>query len=238
MSKDTHKVSKAFILRINNPISIEYAQGAADSCDAVGLKWQYFDGYSHMTGRDAWTLTGVKIPWPSPPGGPTFLMNPTMANKAECTSAGHGAMWKRIADGPDEAVIILEHDAIMLHPLDLEVPDGKIAVLGYKLAKPERYDHEAAGPTQAWLPIDGHEGAHAYAITKKTAQMMVDEIEEAGPLGCIDNAYFIRRQRRTRFPLVLASPNAALGWLRESTIWSESAHVNYEFIDSFKRFYK
>ena len=239
MSKDTHKVSKAFILRINDPISIEYAQNAADSCDAVGLEWSYFDGYSHMTGVDAWHLTGIDVPWPKPPTSePTFLMYPTPENKANCASAGHGAIWKRIADGPDDAVIVLEHDALMLHPLELEVPDYKIAVLGYKVAKPERYDHESAGPTEAWLPIDGHEGAHAYAITKTTAQFLVKEIEEQGPLGAVDNAYFIRRQRRTAIPLVLASPNSALGWLRESTIWSESAHVNYEFIDSFKRFYK
>jgi len=119
MSRHTHKVSKAFILRINDPISIEYAQNAADSCDDVGLKWSYFDGYSHMSGVDAWHLTGIDIPWPKPPSGPNFILHPTPENKANCASAGHGAIWKRIADGPDDAAIVLEHDIKLLSPLGM-----------------------------------------------------------------------------------------------------------------------
>jgi len=240
MSNNTHKVSKAFILRINEPKSIEYAQGAAESCDKVGLAWSYFDGYSHMTGRDAWSLTGVKMRWPVlEPHEPTFLLNPLPGHKAECASAGHGAIWKRIAQGPDEAAIILEHDAIMLHPLELEVPDYKIAVLGYKVPDPEKYNHVKAGNAKEWLSINGHEGAHAYAITKKTAQFLVDEIEDVGLLGCIDNAYFLRHQRKCQLPLVLANPNVALGYIRDSTIWNEgSSTLNYDFIRSFKENYK
>lgn len=239
MMGNTHRVSKAFILRINDPKSIEYAQCAADSCDAVGLDWKYFDGYSHMSGKDAWSLTGIEMRWPTvEPVTPHFIYEPPEHCKAECASAGHAAIWKKIVDGPDECVIILEHDAIMLHPLDIEVPDYKIAVLGYKIKNPERYDHESAGPTTEWVNIDGHEGAHAYALTKTTAQFLLDEIDQSGILGQIDNAYFIRRQRRTQIPLVLASPTSALGWLRESTIWAESSTANYRFIDSFDRFYK
>jgi len=34
------------------------------------------------------------------------------------------------------------------------------------------------------------------------------------------------------------SPTPAIGYLRESTIWNKSAHVNYQFIPSFAKYYK
>ena len=75
-------------------------------------------------------------------------------------------------------------------------------------------------------------------MTKRTAQNLVWEIEEKGILGAVDNAYFIRGQRRTSIPLAIMSPTPAVGYLRKSTIWSESAHVNYKFIESFAKYYK
>ena len=35
-------VTKAYILKIDSPISNEYAKVCADSCDNVGLPWTYF----------------------------------------------------------------------------------------------------------------------------------------------------------------------------------------------------
>lgn len=75
-------------------------------------------------------------------------------------------------------------------------------------------------------------------MTKRTAQFLVHEIEQRGVLGAVDSAYFIRGQRRTQVPLVLVSPTPAIGWLRESTIWNESAARNYKFISSFEKNYK
>lgn len=227
--------TKAYILKINTPISEEYAKICADSCDAVGLKWEYFQGYQNMTGRAAWCLTGIRMNFYEPV---QYLPQPGPAQKANACSAGHGAIWKRIAEGPDEAAILLEHDAIMLQPCNIDIPDNVIAVLGYKVQDPKRYDHIKAGPPKELIDIDGHEGAHAYAMTKKTAQFLVKEIETKGILGAVDNSYFIRNQRRTEIPLKMVSPTPALGWLRESTIWGSSAHRNYEFIPSFKENYK
>jgi len=234
------KATKAYILRIKNPISIEYAKIAAESCDKVGLEWQYFDGYSNMTGLSAWKKTGLetKMVIPDVPG-PSYIEDPPVITKAECCSAGHAAIWKKIAEGKEDAAIVLEHDAIMLHSMaDIDIPDMAICPLGYKMANPYSYRHEQAGPTKTWVDIDGHEGAHAYALTKRSAQFLVGEIKNKGPFGLVDNMYFIRRQRRTALPLKLANPVAALGWLRESTIWEKTAHSNYEFIASFKQHYK
>jgi hypothetical protein len=226
---------KAYILRIETDLSKEYAKVCADSCDRVGLDWEYHKGYQNMTGKAGWCNSGIKMKFYEPI---KYLPNPTPAQKANACSAGHGAIWKRIATGSDAVGIVLEHDALMLHYPDIEIPDGVIVVLGYKIADPENYDHVTAGPPTELLPIDGHEGAHAYAMTKRTAQFLVHEIESRGVLGAVDNAYFIRGQRRTQVPLALANPTPALGWLRESTIWADSAHVNYKFTSSFEKNYK
>ena len=88
------------------------------------------------------------------------------------------------------------------------------------------------------IPLRGHEGAHAYAMTRKTAKFLLNEIEQKGIRSAVDNDYFIKGQRRTSAPLCIASPTPAIGWLRESTIWGGSANRNYEFIPSFQKNYK
>jgi len=234
------KATKAIILKHSHPKSEEYASTCAKSCDDVGLPWSYYHGYTNMTGKDAWGNTGIPMKF-------TYNVIPKWINesdmleahKANCASAGHAGIWNQIAQGPDEAVIVLEHDALMLHPLELDIPENRIAVLGYKVTDPTKYDHVHAGPTEHWADIKGHEGAHAYAITKTTAKSLVAEIESFGVLGAVDNAYFIRGQRRTVVPLVLSNPISAICWLRESTIWKDgSAARNYTFVSSFERNYR
>jgi hypothetical protein len=171
--------SKAYILKIDTPISNEYADICAKSCDKVGIRWAFFQGFQGMKGQEAWLKTGIKMKFNRASGKDPN----TDGERAECCSAGHGAIWKAIAEGPDEAAIILEHDAIMLHPMNLDIPDGAIIALGYKLTSPSRYNHIKAGPPKELINISGHEGAHAYAITRNTARMMIDEIEERGILS-------------------------------------------------------
>ena len=126
----------------------------------------------------------------------------------------------------------------MLPTITINIPDNEIVTLGYKLQDPSRYDSTSAGPPTELIKIAGHEGAHAYAMTKKTAQILIDELIEKGVRSAVDNDYFILNQRRTVVPLSIASPTPAMGWLRKSTIWTDSAARNYNFIPSFQRFYK
>lgn len=226
---------KAYILRIDDPTSRSYSKTCSDSCNDVGLNWEYFEGYQNMTGRMAFAKTGIQN-LPTEPY--QHVVNPSSGHKAMCCTAGHFHIWKKIAEGTDDVGVVLEHDALMLHPLTINIPDNKIVVLGYKLSNPERYDSVKAGAPIELIDIDGHEGAHAYAITKKTAQFLIDEIERQGIKSAVDNDYFIRAQRRTAVPLAIASPTPAIGWLRKSTIWVSSANVNYQFIHSFQKNYK
>ena len=227
--------TKAYILKIDTPVSNAYAKVCADSCNKVGLKWEYFKGYQNQTGRSAFGQTGIKN-LPSEPY--TYLERPNSSQKAMACTAGHFAIWKKIAEGPDNAAVVLEHDAIMLQPITINIPENRIVVLGYKLPDPSKYDHIKAGPPTELIDITGHEGAHAYAMTKTTAKFLIAEIESKGIRSAVDNDYFIRGQRRTAIPLAIASPTPAMGWLRESTIWGGSAYRNYEFIPSFQKNYK
>lgn len=225
---------KAYILKIDTPISIDYAKVCADSCDKVGLKWEYFQGYQNMTGAMAFKKTGIKSLVQE---DYSYVANPSNGHKAMCCTAGHFSIWKKIANGPDDIGVVLEHDAIMLQPLG-NIPENRMVVLGYKLEDPSRYNHVAAGPPTEYLDILGHEGAHAYAMTKNTAKTLIKELEERGNHSAVDNDYFILRQRRTSVPLTIASPTPAMGWLRESTIWGKSASRNYGFIPAFQKYYK
>jgi hypothetical protein len=126
-----------------------------------------------------------------------------------------------------------------LHRVNVEIPENMIVVLGYKLENPKKYDHHAAGPPFQIIDVigGGHEGSHAYAITPKTAQSLIDEVISLGCSGAIDNQYFLK-SRRSKIPIKIMSPTPAIGWIRDSTIQSKSSTRNYEFIPSFKQHLK
>jgi len=226
---------KAYILKIDTQTSNEYAKVCSDSCNNIGLDWEYFNGFQNMSGKMAFNTLNI-------PGLPvetySHIDNPSTGHKAMCATAGHFAIWQKIAKSDHDVGIVLEHDAVMLQPVTIQIPENTIVVLGYKVKDKDRYDHKSAGVPNDLIRIDGHEGAHAYAITKRTAKFLLNELSIQGVHSAIDNDYFTRRQRRTAMPLTIASPTPAIGWLRESTIWQESSHTNYEFIPSFHKYYK
>lgn len=234
------KPSVAYILKTNNNISDTYARQAADSCNSVGLYWEYFVGYDHLPGGEAWSNTGIQnANWNESHIDDVQKRekNQSTINGAACCSAGHAAIWKKVAEGKHDSVVILEHDAVMLHRIEVDVPDNFIVALGYRVANISDYDYKSAGAPTKITNIVCHKGSHAYAITKKTAQSLVKEIENKGILGVIDNAYFLRT-RTTDMPIAIMDPTPAAGLVRESTIQSRSVLFNELFIDSFQKHYK
>lgn len=222
---------KAYILKTQNILSTEYAKTCSDSCDKNNIEWEYVEWYDDKTkAAEAWQSIGIPI------GGKDYKAK---NGKAQNATSGHAMIWKKIRDSGKPG-IVLEHDAIMLHPIDLEIPNNMIVVLGYKLQNPQEYDHIAAGPPLDIIDIHekGHEGAHAYVITSETANILLKEIEDRGIPGAIDNTHFLKsRAKHTKVPIKIMSPTPALGWLRESTIWGKSATRNYAFIPSFRDHY-
>ena len=208
---------RAYILRINTDLSREYAKCAAESCERVGLAWEYFEGY---TEKDS-ILSKL----------PVKSENKIRVNgKGGACTASHIHIWHKIANS-DQCSIVLEHDAIMLHKPNIEIPDNVLVALGYKVTDPENYDHEKAGPTTSIQPRKHHGGAHAYALTPNTAKKLINNLEKNGLKSLVDNYYFLRQKsvRRTEdgVSLGIADPICAVGWVRQSTIWAKSAVDNY-----------
>lgn len=222
------KIVKAYILSIDNELSREYTKTAIESCERIGLPYEIFEGFYRVSPSTAWNSIGLTR---------NFDGIRAQRDAAQLCTAGHIAIWKRISEN-NECAAILEHDAIMLHAPTVDIPDNQIVVLGYKTDRPERYDHMKAGPPTHLSSINGHEGAHAYAITSNTAKTLIHEIEEFGIRGAIDNTHFLRRQRSTKVPLSIMVPTPAIGWLRESTIWGMAANRNYELAPEVAKHWK
>lgn len=222
------KANKAYILMIDTELSREYSKCAAESCDKVGLEWEYFLGYREKDDINS------RLPVKSPAGI-------KLRGKGGACTAGHIHIWHEISKS-DSPAIILEHDAIMLHNPKIDIPDGVIVVLGYKVRDPENYDYKKAGPPKAIQSRKRHGGAHAYALTPETAKTLIKNIEKDGLNNMIDNHFFLRQGSSKRYsdkvPLSITDPICALGWLRKSTIWNKAAVDNYRpILNSFTENY-
>ena len=132
---------------------------------------------------------------------------------------------------------------MLFYKPNINIPKNKIVALGYKSPDLYIYDYKKAGPPKTTTPVERHSGAHAYALHWKTAENLLDELEQQGITEAVDNRYFMREKTRfanhpekiSSIPLHIMDPTPALGWLRKSTIWGESANWNYELIDSYKQ---
>ena len=222
------KPTKVYIIRIDTPTSKEYAKVCADSCDKVGMKWEYYDGYMPTSlehQNEIWSNFVFPIKWAA-----------RLPNGAAGCTMSHAALWKKIADEKDCA-IILEHDAIMLQPCNIDIPDDRLVSMGYKYYNAHKYDYETAGAPKQVVDVDHNHGSHAYAVTHIMAQTLVDELIEHGIRNAIDNVHFLPMRRQfTKTKMAIVDPICALGWLRDSTIWGKSATENNvrEMLKSFK----
>lgn len=221
----SNKATKAYIIRLsNNPKSVEYAKHTADSCDKLGINWEYFEGYDHLSISELVIKSGLKV-W-------DYSLD--MSDGAASASFSHFKLWEKIKNNK-EVAIVLEHDALMLHTLDLDVPDNTILNLGYKVSNYQAYDFNKAGTPKNIVNIDRHAGAHAYAITYKTAEFLLKEIEKIGFHYSIDAAYFLppRQIAASSIKLTITDPVCAIAWLRKSTIDDVSSNFNFKMINSF-----
>lgn len=219
------KPTKAYIIVIDDLKSIQYGALCAKTCKDAGVEYEIVQGIQNKTVEEAFATVD-----------PNYRVHQlSMDPKAACATATHYMLWHKIAQNR-ECAIILEHDAILYHKVDIDIPHDMIVALGYKYKNPKQYDHQKAGPSTKIVPIGMHSGAHAYAITHITAMKLIDEIENIGVCVAIDNWCFMRNfpEFSTQIPLGLVDPISAMGWVRDSTIWEdEPASYNYTYTVSF-----
>lgn len=207
--------SVAYIITTyNNEKSAQWSESAAESCEKVGLKSKLFHGFENKTPQELSDILGIKFG--------------DMNHKAACATASHFALWQRIAE-LNECAVILEHDAVMIKPIDFDIPDNKIVALGYKY-KAEDLKTPQTDPIDI-IDIHRHSGAHAYCITPNTAKALLKELNEVGAPRAIDNFYFMRineeSDTESSVPLAITIPEVAVGVIRGSTIWEEPSTLNY-----------
>lgn len=240
--------TQAWILHTQDTRSLQYREHAAACCQALGLPWQYFKGWEiadhedldqRCLARDRDCLENQRRMWQQVRPLLGFQAH-EMENHhdmwlagAAC-SASHFMMWRRVVELA-QCVIILEHDATLLHDPRIDVPDDMIVCLGYKLHDPGRYDHAAAGPPRCVTPVRRVAGSHAYVLTPRTAGLLLEDLRVNGITECIDNYFFVRDKsgNECAVPIAMMEPTPAMAWLRESTIWPESCEQNYEVLPSF-----
>jgi len=219
--------SKVYIIRHDDPLSHQYSETASASCDALGVEWEYHEGFCRMSAQDAFMHLGLNLP---------DIHQKDKHSATGCNMANHVAVWQKIANGQEPQAIIFEHDSILLHPLTIELPENVIVAAGYRIRDPKRYNHVKAGPTQGFVSRQKHVGSHAYALTRGTARALIAEIEEnRKPFGNMDTAYFLRSAKyKTRYPLAIMDPITAIAWVRKSTISVKSGDWNQTPLKSFE----
>lgn len=206
--------SIAYIIHTQSPNSLEWMKTAIDSCRKINLPFVLSSGYEDKTVEELSEALQIRFA--------------DMDPRAACATASHFAVWKRIAHGENECAVILEHDAVMIRPVDVNIPDYKIVALGYKFSS---FDGEVSSEPMEVVDINRHSGAHAYCITSNTAAALFREIQSIGVPMAIDNFYFMRVAKpgdiESCIPLALTLPPAAVGLIRGSTIWDDPSTYNF-----------
>lgn len=160
------KIEKAYIIRINRPDSIAYADECAKSCEQHNIPYEFFEGAYKWSRAEVTRQTGWIIREES---------NPDWHNEFMCT-VSHLMLWRKIV-AENKTVAVLEHDALAVaNFLDIEVHDGTILNLGYRVHSRDDYKFPTT-PNYKQYMIDVFEGTHAYAITPKTVAESLANLE-------------------------------------------------------------
>jgi GR25 family glycosyltransferase involved in LPS biosynthesis len=167
-----------------------------------------------------------------------------MGSSEASISASHFKIWEKIKNNKETA-IILEHDAVIFYPINIDIPDNMIVNLGYKVENLSDYDYKQAGSPKQILRVKWHSGAHAYCINHVTADLLLNELREKGIGLPIDGFFFLRWQSdifKSNVPIAILDPISAVAFVRETTNTSnqgmKASILNAPLIDSFKKNFK
>jgi hypothetical protein len=204
-------VDKAYIIRINGHAKSEdKAKRCADSCDSVGMPWQYWDAYD-----------GIQNPIQPPQhhsGVPAMIKvtDHYMTRGEVACALSHISLWQKcVLD--DKPLVVLEHDSIMVQLYNRHSVFNSICYLG---------SNEQVNQGWQVLPTPPHasEGhnyhficrAHAYAIDPAVAKNMLAHVLKYGISAPLDIML-----RADIFPIHQMGIYAYNGWegdMKDTTI--------------------
>ncbi len=202
------------IRRLKVPLSLEYAEMCANSCDEHKVPYEYLNGIEFMSSEDAYKAVGMKL----------GKNNKFTTGNNNC-NASHIKAWRRIVE-IDKPCLILEHDCIVKGDvMNIDIPDMSVVVFGHRVGNPDMY--EPIGPIQTLLQIPKNMGAHAYALTPKSAQHLIDHGEKNEVDFNVDVHLMI--DVTSGMPLYITEPPQVICWPRFSTReWVEEDKSKYE----------
>lgn len=169
-------IDKAYIIRVKgHKKSEEYAKRCADSCDSVGMPYQYWDAYNGLVEGDI-----------VPPDHHGQVMNMIKVTDHYLTrgelacALSHISLWAKCVE-QDKPLVILEHDAVMLQPYLQHSVYNSIGFLGSNEQKNLGWGvfptppHASEGPNYHFMCR-----AHAYSIDPAVAKNMLAHVIKYG----------------------------------------------------------
>lgn len=204
------KIDRAIIIhRLQVPLSLEYANMCALSCDDYKLDYEYMTAIEFLEPREAFKSVGAK-------------KQKTYVNRMGncCAHASHIKCWKRIIE-IGKPCIILEHDAIIKGNVkDIDIPDMSVVTFGHRVNDIDDYNPPSE-PTEL-VRIKRSLGCHAYAITPKSAEWLWNDTLRTGIEKGLDQ--YLMMMVPTALPLYVCEPPQAVCFERIST--SKFANAN------------
>lgn len=162
-------IEKAYILYIDEPKSVEWAQECAKSCEEHGVPFEMFKGFKGLSTDELTYKTG----WVC---GRSGLEEQDKQYVREYNAAlGHIKIWEKIAAG-DEPCAILEHDAIVKKNFTHLEMHGDVMFLGPRVNK--RTDYEFPDIDINYWHTRRFEGLHAYVLSPLTARFLLEKVKE------------------------------------------------------------
>jgi len=136
-------------------------------------------------------------------------------------------MWQKVVE-TNKTTVIFEHDARPLIHFDhIEIPDNCIVVLGPRVTDINSYFPPRKADT--YYRVERHGGSAAYAITPKTAKLLIDHLSEYGIYDDVDQTFFLRSNSKSvsnyiEVPILAVEPPPCVvvvgenGKLKKSTL--------------------
>lgn len=196
-------VDRGLIIRRDRvKISKEFAQDCADSCEKHNLPYEFIKAVEFLKPDEAFKSVGTFR---------TPNYNNTMGNC--CCHSSMIKCWRRIIE-LQKTCLILEHDALIVGDVKtLDIPDMAVVTFGFRVKDIKHY--KPIGPAEKLHKLNKSIGCHAYAITPKTAEWLVEDVEKNGVSVGVDR--WLMMQTKSGLPLYACEPPQAVCWPRCST---------------------
>lgn len=182
-------LKNAYILYLDEPKSLKYLEDCIDSCKQFpDINPIPVAGPLRASYKELCAEFGIGI---IPYYVDQMETNAQTLNNTFSCNGGHYRIWKKIVES-GEAGVVFEHDVVVKQDFTtLEPLDGEILWLGPRIHSMDDYKYPD-GWEMKYVEVDRWEGTHAYAITPKTAQMLLDYIDEHGINDSIDGQLGMR----------------------------------------------